>query len=193
MILFRPLRSRAPRRSSRAPRRRSRGRTESGIDLRAHAPGGKLGEHRVVAARTKLRDRLRIRRPEAALDGGDLGEDHEPLRLEPDSEECRGEILVDHRVDASRRSSAPGDRDAAASDRRRRCPRLRGGLGSSPARRSRAAPAKDDPAPAAPGVLTEHPFALRGAARPRLVVEGADRLGRVREGRVVLVHDDMRQ
>ena len=127
-------------------------------------------------------------------DGVDVGEDHEPLGSQRDSEHRRRAVLVDHGVDSGQ-PAVPRRRQGCR--RRRRRPR------SSPLRQRserrqlddlERCGRGDDAPPASAGVLDDRPAALALELLALLLrVERPDRLGRLLEGGVVLVDAHVRQ
>src|SRR6266480_3123340 len=73
---------------------------ESGLNLRAHAAGGKLLENRIVPPGLEFRERAGLVRPEARVDGLYLGEDDKAFRTKAGGEEGRSMVLVDDGVHA---------------------------------------------------------------------------------------------
>ncbi len=169
----------------------ARTKLEGRLDLRPHRAGGEVVEDRAVAFGVELVDPLGGVGAEAAVDPVHLGDDEELRRVEPRGQECRGEILVDHRVHAVMAVLPGDDRDAAAADRADRRAGGDEGVDALELEDLERLRRGDDPAPAAARVLLQHPAAvLFELLRLLLVVERPDGLGRVLEGGIVLGHAD---
>src|ERR1051326_7007249 len=87
---------------------------DGGLHLRAHRAGGELRHQRLGLFHRELAQLFLRVGPEARVDGGHLGQDHEAVRAERAGEQRRRTVLVDHGIDSGEVLAAAGRRDAAA-------------------------------------------------------------------------------
>src|SRR5213593_2291278 len=167
---------------------------DGGLDLGPHAAGRELagGEEPVSLAHGEPVEEAPPGRAPADGDAVHPGQEHDPFGRKLASQHPGGQVLLDDCLHALHPGRQFQDRDAAATDGDRHRARIderaderRLHDADGPRRRHHAAPA-------AATVLDDvTSIVARVALGFGLLVEGADRLGRQTEGRIVLGHDDL--